>query len=266
MRACEVAGKTILIIGENGRMGGMLLRRAQSFGWNILGIDQPLDSRELETKAQAVAMVIFCVPASVFEQVLERVCPYLPKTCIVSDITSVKELPMEAMERVWPGSYVGTHPLFGPSPDFSSSLPVAITAGRLLNAQDLVFCETFWTSLGFDVFRCSAQEHDVAMAKIQNLNFISNLAYFALLADQKELLRYITPSFRRRLASAKKMLTEDAAMFSALFEANRNSHEVVRNYSRMLNLAASGDIGLLSERAKYWWLEEGDDAGKGGSD
>ena len=239
MRACEISKGKILIIGEFGRMGAMLLKRALRFGMPVLGIDQPLASRELETKARDVSMALFCVPAPVLAKVLERVCPYLPSSCIVSDITSVKEMPMQAMERIWPGSCVGTHPLFGPNPDFSGPLPVAITAGRLLDNQDLDVCETFWTRLGFAVFRCSAKDHDVAMAKIQNLNFITNLAYFALLAGQKELLPYLTPSFRRRLASAKKMLTEDASMFAALFEANRHSHEVVRNYSRMLGPSGS---------------------------
>lgn len=255
MRACEVRLKKILIVGDKGRMGGMLLQRARNIGLHVLGIDQPLEQTELEEKAQGVSLAVFCVPAPVFAKVLERVCPHLPKNCIVSDITSVKELPMEAMEGIWPGSFVGTHPLFGPEPDSSGPLPVAITPGRQLENADLDFCEAFWTSLGFTVFRCTPKEHDVAMAKIQNLNFITNLAYFALLAGQTELYPYLTPSFRRRLASARKMLTEDASMFSALFEANRNSHEVVRNYSRILNLAASGDIGLLCERAKSWWPE-----------
>ena len=76
------------------------------------------------------------------------------------------------------------------------------------------------------------------------------------LAGDEELLPYITPSFRRRQAAARKMLTEDGAMFCALFEANPYSHEAVRQYRQMLNVAAGGDIDLLCRRARWWWREE----------
>ena len=91
------------------------------------------------------------------------------------------------------------------------------------------------------------------MARIQNMNFITNLAYFALLAGQEDLLPFLTPSFRRRQNAARKMLTEDARLFSGLFEANPHSHEAVRQYRQMLNLAAAGDIDLLCRRAQWWW-------------
>ena len=73
------------------------------------------------------------------------------------------------------------------------------------------------------------------------------------LAGQEALLPYITPSFRRRLHAAEKMLTEDGTMFTGLFEANPYSHEAVRQYRKMLNVAAAGDIELLCRRAQWWW-------------
>ena len=80
-----------------------------------------------------------------------------------------------------------------------------------------------------------------------------SVAYFALLAGQKDLLPFLTPSFRRRQNAARKMLTEDAQLFAGLFEANPHSHEAVRQYRQMLNLAAAGDIDLLCRRAQWWW-------------
>ena len=83
----------------------------------------------------------------------------------------------------------------------------------------------------------------------------------ALLAGQEDLLPFLTPSFRRRQNAARKMLTEDARLFSGLFEANPHSHEAVRQYRQMLNLAAAGDIDLLCRRAQWWW----EDGAGGGS-
>ena len=178
---------------------------------------------------------------------------HLPATAILADITSVKVRPLQQMEAIWPGPVVGTHPLFGPATPDEDGLPVTVTPGRTAREEDTALVEAFFRALGCSTFRATADEHDRAMARVQNMNFITNLAYFALLAGQEDLLPYITPSFRRRLHAAEKMLTEDGTMFTGLFEANPYSHEAVRQYRKMLNVAAAGDIELLCRRAQWWW-------------
>ena len=163
---------------------------------------------------------------------------------------------MRQMCEVWPHAVVGTHPLFGPRPAEGEELPVAVTPAADTPDEAVRKVEDFFAALGCRCFRTTAQAHDRAMARVQNMNFITTLAYFALLAGDEELLPYITPSFRRRQAAARKMLTEDGAMFCALFEANPYSHEAVRQYRQMLNVAAGGDIDLLCRRARWWWREE----------
>lgn len=242
-----------LIIGHQGRMGQMLFQEAQKHGLLVVGIDQPLEKVDLATVISGVELALFCVPALVLEEVLAKICPSLPKTCIVADITSVKVGPLRLMESYFKYNVVGTHPLFGPKFDLNDPLKVAITPGSKAELSAINCTEGFFTSLGFTVFRCEAKQHDLAMAGLQNLNFISNLAYFALLAEHEDLLSFVTPSFKRRLEAAKKMLTEDAEMFTGLFEVNPYSHELVRKYSKILNLAAAGDIELLSKKAKWWW-------------
>ena len=199
------------------------------------------------------ALVLLCVPAAVFADVAASVCAHLPATAILADITSVKVRPLQQMEAIWPGPVVGTHPLFGPATPDEDGLPVTVTPGRTAREEDTALVEAFFRALGCSTFRATADEHDRAMARVQNMNFITNLAYFALLAGQEDLLPYITPSFRRRLHAAEKMLTEDGTMFTGLFEANPYSHEAVRQYRKMLNVAAAGDIELLCRRAQWWW-------------
>ena len=252
----QTRGKTV-IIGSQGRMGAMLMQRAQAAGLAIAGADVPLTPEKLADACAGAAMAIICVPAAVFDEVTAAVCPHLPPTAVLTDITSVKEQPLRQMERLWAGPVVGTHPLFGPNPEADADLPVAVTPGRHAGPEHLALVEGFFADLGCRTFLTSAEKHDQAMARIQNMNFITSLAYFALLAGQDDLLPFLTPSFRRRQHAARKMLTEDARLFSGLFEANAHSHEAVRQYRQMLNLAAAGDIDLLCERAGWWWPEEG---------
>ena len=252
------------IIGNQGRMGRMLEARARNAGLAVAGIDRPLADAGLAECCRDAGLVLLCVPARSFEEVVCRLVPFMPKKAILSDITSVKEAPMRQMRKHWPGAVVGTHPLFGPGAAAGSDQPVAIVPDGSDATGASRAVAGFFKALGCRPFFTSAEKHDQAMAKIQNMNFITNLAYFAALAGEEELLPFLTPSFDRRRQAAQKMLTEDADMFAGLFEANPHSHEAVRQYRRMLNLAASGDIDLLCHRAQWWFGDENSEPGRSG--
>lgn len=154
------------------------------------------------------------------------------------------------MEEAWPGPVVGTHPLFGPKPDPSGPLPVAIVPGRRAPATALALVEGFYHALGFQTFRTTARTHDEAMARIQSMNFITNLAYFALLAGQDDLLPF--PHALLPAAGATqpaKCLPKTPPFSPASSRPTPHSYEAVRQYRQMLNLAAAGDVDLLCQRA-----------------
>lgn len=250
---------SIVLAGARGRMGRMLMTRAHQAGLHICGLDLPYALEDTAAKLTGANLVILCVPAAALGETLAHILPHLSKKAVLADITSVKEEPMRQMERAFAGAVVGTHPLFGPAPEAGhatgTDLPVVITPGTRASQEHIALVEGFFTALGCRTFRSTAEQHDKAMARIQGMNFISSLAYFALLAGDEELLPFLTPSFRRRQAAACKLLTEDAELFAGLFEANPHSHEAVRLYRRMLNLAAAGDIDLLCHKAQWWWPE-----------
>ena len=249
----------VLIVGSEGRMGTMLIRRFSAAGADVRALDglhtQPPDAASLRTLLADVHVIMLCVPVSALRTVLATLVPHTPAGCIVADITSVKVTPMQVMETLWDGPVVGTHPLFGPTT--SEDLRVTIVPGAGASEADTALVEGLFRGGGCTTFRSTAEEHDKAMAAIQGLNFISSLAYFATLAHRDDLRPFITPSFVRRQESAKKLLTEDAPMFEAIFEANPYSHDLVRQYRYFLSIAAAGDTSLLVRRADWWW--EGED-------
>lgn len=247
------APRRTLIVGERGRMGSMFRRRARSAGVPVAAVDIPFDEDALAAACDGVDLLLLCVPAAVLGETLKAFVPHLPPAAVVADITSVKEQPMALMQRYWQGPVVGTHPLFGPGAHNDEPQPVAVVPGTAADGAHVRRVAAFFESIGCRPFMTAAAEHDKAAARIQNLNFITSLVYFALLADDESLLPFLTPSFRRRLAAAQKMLTEDAPMFAGLFDANAYSQEAVRQYSKLLNIASAGDIDLLCNRAVHWW-------------
>ena len=251
------------VIGSRGRMGAMLMERLEAAGRTARGADLPLTPDVLAAACAGADVALLCVPAAVLEETARKAAPHMPESCALADITSVKMLPVRAMERAWSGPVVGTHPLFGPK-TVSERYAVTVTPGRgwkegeALPEQDagaVRLVEELFASLGWSSFRCSPETHDRAMASIQGLNYITSLAYFAMLSRKPELLPFLTPSFERRKEAARTMLTSDSAMFAGIFAANPMSQEAVREFRSYLNVAAGGDIEVLAELAKGWFPE-----------
>lgn len=245
----------VLIVGARGQMGSMLSRRFRESGRMTVDVDVPLEEGLLHEACGRVQLVLLCVPYEALVDVLQRVVPHMRPGTVLADVTSVKELPMRWMERAWNGPVVGTHPLFGPVTAPGQELRVAITPGKASPEDALRRVETLFTDCGCHVLRVTAKQHDEAAARIQGMNFISTMVYLAMLAEDESLLPFLTPSFQRRLAAGRKMIMEDARLFSGLFEANPYSQDVVRQYTALLGVAAAGDIDLLIHRAQWWWRQ-----------
>ena len=246
--------RTVMIVGNRGRMGAMLSKRWIEAGHTVIGVDLPLTDEVFAQALPGIEAVFLCIPAGALSEILPRLTAHMDGNQILADITSVKMRPLEQMEQAYNGPVVGTHPLFGPKP-VSADLRVCITPGQRAAETDILLIEHLFMDMDCMTFRASAEEHDRAAAAIQGLNFISTLAYFSTLAGDASLLPYLTPSFRRRMDASRKMLMEDGALFEWLFEANPMSQEAVRRYRSFLNVAAGGDIEVLAQRARWWWKE-----------
>ena len=255
--------KRVVIAGHRGRMGKMLMERFSLLeGIEAVGIDMPFLEEDIAACCRDARAVILCIPASAIAAITEKFVPHMQEGTVLTDITSVKELPMNDMERLWHGPVVGTHPLFGPSPAEGMELRVPVIPGKLASEEDISFIEGLFRGMGCTVFRTTAERHDLAEAKIQGMNFITSAVYFAMTAEDPELLPFLTPSFHRRKNAAEKQLTEDGALFTWLFEANPHSQAMVLQYLGMLSMAATGNVNHILNKAQWWWKDRERPAGK----
>jgi prephenate dehydrogenase len=210
--------------------------------------------------AHAVAL---CVPAKALSGLLDDLASALDPGQILFDITSVKMLPMEAMEAAHRGPVVGTHPLFGPNPA-PEDLAVAVTPGRRAGEAHIRLVEDLYAGFGCRVFRTTAEEHDRGVAFVQGLNFISSAAYLASLARRDDVLPFLTPSFRRRLEGARKLLTEDGDMFQGVTAANPMTGDAIHTFRLFLDLVEGGGLSDVLRRARWWYATERPDAPEAG--
>ena len=253
-------------------MGQMLMRHWREAGHDVRGVDRasengsavPPDPSGHDETANAIARsdlagaasgadaVALCVPAVVLPGLLGDLAPLLAPGQLLFDITSVKMLPMEQMQAAHQGPVVGTHPLFGPNPA-PEDLTVAVTPGLRAEEEHIRLVEGLYTVFGCRVFRTTAREHDRGAAFVQGLNFISSAAYLASLAQREDVLPFLTPSFRRRLEGARKLLSEDGNMFQGFTTANPMTKDAIHTFRLFLDLVEGGGLPDVLRRARWWY-------------
>ncbi|MDD4952046.1 MAG: prephenate dehydrogenase/arogenate dehydrogenase family protein [Desulfovibrionaceae bacterium] len=243
--------KTMALAGASGRMGRLICERAREAAIEVRELGRPLDKGSVVRAVSGADLVLLSVPVTAMAETLERVCPFLDPDTILIDVCSVKVRPMEQMLAAHPGPVVGAHPLFGPEIPEGFTPRVALVPGRGKAALGRVF--GLMSRLGFSPFEATAEQHDRAMAYVQGLNFTTTVVFLASMRQVPGIEMFVTPSLKRRLDSARKMMTEDQELFATIAEANPFLQETVRQYMSYLGLAAGGDLDLLAQRASWWW-------------
>jgi len=255
--------ETVAIIGARGGMGRLYCDRCRRAELEVIELDRPLTDELLAEAIPRADCVVLSIPVPAMAEVSRRVGALMWAPQILVDLCSVKVLPLEDMRAGYDGPIVATHPLFGPGTADGDESRVAIMPGGEDSEADAEALASVWDwteRMGFIPFRTTPEEHDKAMAYFQGLNFVTTVAYLSVHGESHELAPFVTPSFRRRLDAAKKLLLEDAGLFMTLFEANPFSQDTVRTYRNYLNVAAGGDVDLLVQRASRWWTTPDEDS------
>jgi len=251
----------VAIVGARGQMGALFAHAFRQAGLDVATLDRPYDpdgtGSALKAALAGAELVLLSVPVTAMRAVAETVAPFLAPGCILADVCSVKVHPLSQMLGAYKGPVVGTHPLFGPVIPEGFEPRVAVTPGRENPAGDAAEAVTrLFARAGFAPFASTAEEHDRAMATVQGLNFITTVAYLAAARQTPGIEKFLTPSFGRRLEAARKMLTQDRELFQVISEDNPFMQETVRQFAAYLDIAAGGDLDLLSARASWWWRDK----------
>jgi prephenate dehydrogenase len=257
--------KRIAIVGARGQMGALFVRAFHKAGYAVTTLDRPYRPDGTDETIRAALkdadMVLISVPVTATRQVAKTLAPFMKPGAILCDVCSVKVNPLRQMLEAYAGPVVGTHPLFGPVIPEGFDPRVAVTPGREIPGNETpegsaaqAVSDVFARS-GFAPFASTAEEHDRSMAVVQGLNFITTVAYLAAARQTPGIENFRTPSFERRLEAARKMLTQDRELFQLISEDNPYLQETVRQFTAYLDLAAGGDLDLLSARASWWWRD-----------
>ena len=245
---------SICLVGHTGKMAQFFSGALRKAGYLVRGVGENLDAAAVENLA-ASRIIMLCVPVNSLEKALESICPYLEATQLLVDITSVKTKPMHWMERAFPGSVIGTHPLFGPLPQ-PQDMKVALVRGSRTTDHDCEEMERLYRHCGCRSFWTSMQEHDRGVAFAQSLNFSVSAAFFSSLYRCEGVEPFLTPSFRRHLEAARKHLTVDKDMFCEFTAMNPEFHGALALYRDIVDEIAKGNLDEVSSQAVSWYAYE----------
>ena len=223
---------TVGIIGGKGHMGTKYAQALRACGMHVLVADTQtrLAARDV---AQRSDVVIVSVPIRVTEKVIADIAPHMQSGALLTDLTSVKVMPLCVMARACAQDvgYMGTHPLFGPSTAWEGQ-SVVVCAGRVSRFD--AWWRSFLTSLGVTVMDMTADEHDKHMAVIQCLTHFSNITLGSALQklhyDVAGAEKIATPVYKMRLYAAGRIVAQNAELYADIQKYNPYAAAVTQTY------------------------------------
>lgn len=135
----------------------------------------------------------------------EEVMDYIPKDCIISDISSVKT-GLKSFYESCGHPYVSTHPMFGPTfanlHQLSEENAIIISEGDYMGR---IFFKDIYSRLGLNIYEYSFEEHDKTVAYSLSIPFVSTFVFAAVMKHQDA----PGTTFKRHMKIAKGVLSED---------------------------------------------------------
>lgn len=249
------SGRSALVIGGSGRMGGWFVRFLESQGFEVHVADPAsrgglTDWRERDRDYD---IYVVAAPLETTSRILDQMSEN-PPTGLIFDIGSLKTPLREGLARlVSAGAHVTSiHPMFGPSTELLSGRHVVVVdvgdAAAAATAREL-FRSTMASIVEMDL-----DSHDRLIAYILGLSHALNVAFFTALAESGEdaarLASLSSTTFDRQLAVASQVAGENPHLYFEIQHLNDyggESLEALANAVEKIRLlVASGDVGAFA--------------------
>lgn len=261
-------GAKVLLVGGRGSMGQCLQRWFASAGYEVRILDRD-DWPDAARLAGGVDLAVLSVPIDATEETAHRLAPFLSPDCVLSDITSIKSIPLRAMLAAHPGPVVGLHPMFGPTTHSLDKQIVVVTEGRHPDrCRWLVDQLAAW---GAVVVTADAAEHDAVMDVVQGLRHFATFSFGQFLwrmdINLPRTLEFSSPIYRLELGMVGRLFAQDPGLYADIIFSTPERRALLVRYveslSRNLPILENADTdAFVAEFRKIseWFGPFGDQA------
>jgi len=194
-------------------------------------------------------VVLISVPIDITARVIERVGPKMHAGSLLMDITTVKKMPVETMQRCTSAGVeiLGSHPLFGPSTKSMQGQTVIFVPSRKGQLYKRLY--ELFVSTGAKIEFLTAAEHDEIMAVIQGLTHFVLISFGIALKnldfDVAKSRKYMNPMVEILIDFVGRLLHQDPHL-SALIQTNFEMGEVHEAFlsgaNRLFELVSAGNV------------------------
>ena len=202
-----------------------------------------------EIKAFKPELLINCVTLKYTLEAFDKVMPYIPQSCIISDIASVKTGLPEYYAKCG-HKFVSTHPMFGPTfanlDNLSNENAIIITESDCLGKA---FFKDLYNSLKLRIFEYSFVEHDETIAYSLSIPFASSIVFAAVMKHQDA----PGTTFKRHLATARGVMSEDDYLLTEILfnpYTPEQLKKIREELKYLLDLVESKNTGGLQDYLK----------------
>jgi len=258
----------IAIIGGSGNMGKWFARHllAEGMEVTITGRD-PVKLKKVgkelgvpvATNAVAVKnadVVILSVPPDAFLPVVQEITPFVKKGQIIVDITSVKTLPVDIMQRyLKKGTVLGMHPVFGPGAKSLAHHNFVLTPTNDKEAALAANVKQYLEDRKASVAVMTPAAHDEMMTVVLALaHFIAIVAGDTLLRFEKlaTMQQVGGTTFKLLYTLVESVISEDPQLYASLQmsfpDAGKVERQFIRNAQDWAAMVKNGDAQGFADR------------------
>lgn len=245
-KAGEKAEPKIAIIGGSGEFGRIFGSFFKKAGYDVVITGRNEEKGRKVAKEYGFAftcdnikaaeesdVVIFSLPIDETEKVIEEVAPHVKEGCLVSDTTSVKEMPCKAMlESAKEGvEIIGMHPMFGPRVTSLEGNVVILTPVRVeKNSTWLNFLINFFEKNKARIVISTPEEHDKLMSIVQVLTHFSYITTARTIkkleVDVEETRKLASPVYELMLDLIARIVGQNPWLYASIQMYNKHSKRV----------------------------------------
>ncbi len=238
--------RPIVIIGGYGQLGQLFQRLFTLSGYQVRLLGSQDWDRADEILHDA-GMVVVSVPIHMTEAIITQL-GNLPDDCILTDLTSVKSGPLQAMLAIHQGPVVGLHPMFGPDIPSLAKQVIVYCDGR--NPESYQWLLEQFQIWGASLNRISAIEHDQGMTLIQALRHFTSFVYGVHLAEEdpkiEQLMSLSSPIYRLELAMVGRLFAQDAQLYADIIMSAPQNLAMIKRFHQRFGEA----IAMLERQDK----------------
>lgn len=244
--------RKVVIVGGAGALGRIFVDLFERSGYKVAVLEHS-DWDRSDTILENAGLVLVAVPIKLTESVIARLTN-LPENCILADITSTKQKPLNAMLNAHQGPVVGLHPMFGPDVPSLVKQVVVVCHGRESKQYEWLLQQV--RNWGGVLQQCDAKEHDDAMVFIQVMRHFCSFVFGSHLAgenpDLQKLISLSSPIYRLELAMVGRLFAQAPALYADIIFDNKDSVAMLTEFSVKFNHA----LALVENSDKEKFIQQ----------